>query len=172
MCNKLVEVNPEKFDQSPFRLVGQDWMLVTAKNSDKVNTMTASWGGLGVMWAKNVSFIVIRPQRFTKEFIDSSEQFSLSFFDDSFKKQLGYIGSVSGRDEDKIKKSELKVCYDGSVPYFEEAKTVIICKKLYSQEYRPECFIDAELDSKFYPGSDYHTLYISEIQKILVSTNA
>lgn len=143
-------------------------MLVTAKKADKVNTMTASWGGLGVMWAKNVSFIVIRPQRFTKEFIDSSEQFSLSFLDGSFKKQLGYLGAVSGRDEDKIGKTELIVSYDNGVPYFDEAKTVIICKKLYAQEYKPECFIDTELDSKFYPDSDHHTLYISEIQKILV----
>ncbi len=166
--NKFIEISPEKFDQSPFRIIGHEWMLVTAKKSDKVNTMTASWGGLGVMWAKNVSFIVIRPQRFTKEFIDNSEQFSLSFLDGSFKKQLGYLGTVSGRDEDKIGKAELTVSYDNDVPYFDEAKTVIICKKLYAQEYKPECFIDAELDSKFYPGSDHHTLYISEIQKILV----
>lgn len=166
--NKFIEISPEKFDQSPFRIIGHDWMLVTAKKADKVNTMTASWGGLGVMWAKNVSFIVIRPQRFTKEFIDSSEQFSLSFLDGSFKKQLGYLGTVSGRDEDKIGKTELTVSYDNGVPYFDEAKTIIICKKLYAQEYKPECFIDTELDSKFYPDSDHHTLYISEIQKILV----
>ncbi|EMS71904.1 flavin reductase family protein [Ruminiclostridium cellobioparum] len=166
--NKFIEISSEKFDQSPFRIIGHDWMLVTAKKADKVNTMTASWGGLGVMWAKNVSFIVIRPQRFTKEFIDSSEQFSLSFLDGSFKKQLGYLGAVSGRDEDKIGKTELIVSYDNGVPYFDEAKTVIICKKLYAQEYKPECFIDTELDSKFYPDSDHHTLYISEIQKILV----
>lgn len=166
--NKFIEISPEKFDQSPFRIIGHDWMLVTAKKADKVNAMTASWGGLGVMWAKNVSFIVIRPQRFTKEFIDSSEQFSLSFLDGSFKKQLGYLGTVSGRDEDKIGKTELTVSYDNGVPYFDEAKTVIICKKLYAQEYKPECFIDTELDSKFYPDSDHHTLYISEVQKILV----
>lgn len=166
--NKFIEISPEKFDQSPFRIIGHDWMLVTAKKADKVNTMTASWGGLGVMWAKNVSFIVIRPQRFTKEFIDSSEQFSLSFLDGSFKKQLGYLGTVSGRDEDKIGKTELTVSYDNGVPYFDEAKTVIICKKLYAQEYKPECFIDTGLDSKFYPDSDHHTLYISEVQKILV----
>lgn len=166
--NKFIEISPEKFDQSPFRIIGHDWMLVTAKKADKVNTMTASWGGLGVMWAKNVSFIVIRPQRFTKEFIDSSEQFSLSFLDSSFKKQLGYLGTVSGRDEDKIGKTELTVSYDNGVPYFDEAKIVIICKKLYAQEYKPECFIDTELDSKFYPDSDHHTLYISEVQKILV----
>lgn len=166
--NKFIEISPEKFDQSPFRIIGHEWMLVTAAKSDRVNTMTASWGGFGVMWAKNVSFIVIRPHRYTKEFIDGSEQFSLSFLDSSFKKQLGYLGTVSGRDEDKIGKSELTVCYDSAVPYFDEAKTVIICKKLYAQQYKPEHFIDTELNSRFYPDSDHHTLYISEVQKILV----
>ncbi len=162
------ELSPENFDQSPFRVIGNEWMLVTAQKEDKVNTMTASWGGLGVMWAKNVSFVVIRPQRYTKEFIDSSDMFSLSFFDNSFKKQLGYLGSVSGRDEDKISKAQLTLRHEGNVSYFDEAKVVIICKKLYAQEYKPECFIDTELNSKFYPTSDHHTLYISEVTKILV----
>ena len=166
--NTFNEVSPDKFDQSPFRMIGNEWMLVTAKKSDKVNTMTASWGGLGVMWAKNVSFTVIRPQRFTKEFIDNSDMFSLSFFDSSFKKQLGYLGAVSGRDEDKISKAQLTLRHEGNVHYFDEAKVVIICKKLYAQEFRPECFIDTELNSKFYPDSDHHTLYISEVTRILV----
>ena len=101
-------VAPEDFDQSVFRLIGKEWMLVTAKNQEgKVNTMTASWGGLGVMWGKNVAVTVLRPQRYTKEFIDQSESFTLSFYDDTFKKDLSYLGSVSGRDEDKIAKTRL-----------------------------------------------------------------
>ena len=86
-------VAPEDFDQSVFRLIGKEWMLVTAKNQEgKVNTMTASWGGLGVMWGKNVAVTVLRPQRYTKEFIDQSESFTLSFYDDTFKKDLSYLG--------------------------------------------------------------------------------
>ena len=165
--NKFIEVKPENFQVSPFEMIGNEWMLITAGTPEQLNTMTASWGGLGVMWAKNVSYVVIRPQRFTKEFIDSNDSLSLCFFDSSFKKQLGYLGTVSGRDEDKIKNAQLTVCYEDGVPYFDEAKTVIICKKLYSQEYKPECFIDTELDSKFYAAADHHTLYISEILKIM-----
>ncbi len=166
--NNFIEIKPEQFDQNPFKLIGSEWMLITAGKDKNVNTMTASWGGLGVMWGKNVSFMVIRPQRFTKEFIDSSNEFSLSFFDSSFKKQLSYLGSVSGRDEDKITRANLTVAQSDNVPYFDEAKIVIVCKKLYCQEYRRECFIDPELDTKWYPESDHHTLYISEVIKILV----
>ncbi|KNF07651.1 putative flavoredoxin [Gottschalkia purinilytica] len=165
--NNFYEITPEEFDKSPFKIIGDDWMLVTAKKDDKVNTMTASWGGLGVMWKRNVAYIVVRPQRFTKEFIDESDTFSLTFFDKSFKKQLGYLGTVSGRDEDKISKSNLSVIYFNDTPYFNEANLAIICKKLYAQEYDPKCFIDKSIE-ELYPEKDYHTLYIGEVTKILV----
>lgn len=164
----FMEINPDELDKSPFKLIGKDWMLITAKKNDKVNTMTASWGGLGVMWGKDVAYIVVRPQRYTKEFIDNAENFSLTFFDDSFKKQLSYLGSVSGKNEDKISKSNLTIIDLNRTPYFEEGKMSIICKKLYAQEFKPECFIDTNLDEKWYPNKDYHTLYIAEIEKILI----
>ncbi len=164
----FIEINPDELDKSPFKLIGKDWMLITAKKDDKVNTMTASWGGLGVMWGKDVAYIVVRPQRYTKEFIDNAENFSLTFFDDSFKKQLSYLGSVSGKNEDKISKSNLTIIDLNRTPYFEEGKMSIICKKLYAQEFKPECFIDTNLDEKWYPNKDYHTLYIAEIEKILI----
>ncbi len=159
------QIKPEEFNISPFQLIGNDWMLITAQKDGKVNTMTASWGGLGVMWGKNVAYVVIRPQRYTKEFIDNADSFSLTFFDKKYKKTLSYLGSTSGRDEDKIKKSNLTLSYNDNIPYFEEAKTVIFCKKLYAQEYKSECFIDKEIIEKWY-NDDYHTLYIAEIIEI------
>jgi len=162
------EIKPEEFEQSPFKLIGKDWMLITAEKEGKQNTMTASWGGFGVMWAKNVAYIVIRPQRFTKEFIDQSETFSLTFFDESFRKALSYLGAKSGRDEDKIGKSNLTVLHADGIPLFEEANIAILCKKLYAQEYKPECFIAQDLNEKWYPDKDHHTLYIAEVTKILV----
>lgn len=156
------------FKLNPFEKIGNEWMLVTAQNGDKVNSMTASWGGLGVMWGKNVSYIVIRPQRYTKEFIDNQDKFSLCFFDESYKKTLSYFGSVSGRDEDKIEKSGLTVQTVCDVPVFEEASLALVCKKLYRQRLEPCCFIDASLDEKWYPNKDYHDLYISEIEQVLV----
>lgn len=166
--SKFNEIKPEQFEKSPFKLIGSDWMLITAEKEGKVNTMTASWGGFGIMWGKNVAYIVIRPQRYTKEFVDHSDTFSLSFLDNSYKKQLGYLGSVSGRDEDKIKNSNLTILHTDTTPYFEEASTAIFCKKLYAQDYRPECFIAQELNEKWYPDVDHHTLYIAEVIKILV----
>lgn len=165
--NKFTEIKAEELNISPFKLIGADWMLVTAKKDDKVNTMTASWGGLGVMWGKNVAYVVIRPQRFTKEFVDNADTFSLTFFEQSYKKQLGYLGTVSGRDEDKISKSELNVQEFDNTPYFDEGKLVIICRKLYAQEFKPECFIAGDLNEKWYQDKDHHTLYIAEVEKIL-----
>lgn len=166
--SKFTEINPESFDRSPFKLIGKDWMLITAEKDGKINTMTASWGGFGVMWGKNVVYIVLRPQRYTKEFVDHSETFSISFLNNSFRTTLSYLGTKSGRDEDKIKKSELSVLHTDNIPYFEEADIAILCKKLYAQEYKPECFIDQELNEKWYPDVDHHTLYIAEIAKLLI----
>lgn len=166
--SKFTEINPESFDRSPFKLIGKDWMLITAEKDGKINTMTASWGGFGVMWGKNVVYIVLRPQRYTKEFVDHSETFSISFLNNSFRTTLSYLGTKSGRDEDKIKKSELSVLHTDNIPYFEEADIAILCKKLYTQEYKPECFIDQELNEKWYPDVDHHTLYIAEIAKLLI----
>lgn len=162
------EIQPEQFDKNVFQMIGKDWMLVTAEKDGKVNTMTASWGGAGVMWGKNVAFVVIRPQRYTKEFIDASDTFSLSILDNSYRKTLNYLGTVSGRDEDKIQKSGLTVEHSGNTPYFKEANTVLLLKKLYHQEMSPDCFIDKSLIEKWYPNADYHTLYVAEIEKILI----
>lgn len=162
------EIAPEQFEYSPFKLIGEDWMLISAEKEGKLNSMTASWGGLGVMWNKNVAYIAIRPQRYTKEFIDGSDTFSLTFFDSDFKKAMAYIGSTSGRDEDKIKKAGLTVLHTEGVPYFEQANMAILCKKLYAQEYKAECFLSQKLNDVMYPDGDHHTLYIAEVTKILV----
>ena len=156
-----------EWKENPFQSIGKDWMLVTAESEGRVNAMTDSWGGLGVMWGKNVAFVVIRPQRYTKEFIDMTDHFSLAFMDESYRKTLNYFGTVSGRDEDKVKISGLTVIHEEKTPCFAEAKTILICRKLYAQEYAPECFLDKEPDQKWYPDKDYHTLYIAEIVKAL-----
>lgn len=162
------EVKPENWKESVFEKVGKQWMLVTAKKEDgTVNTMTASWGGLGILWGKPVAFVFIRPQRYTKEFVDGSESLSLSFLGEEYRKQLSYLGTVSGRDEDKIAKAGLTVASEGETPYFAESQTALICRKLYAQELQSDCFTDKELDQKVYPSKDYHTMYVCEVEKIL-----
>jgi flavin reductase (DIM6/NTAB) family NADH-FMN oxidoreductase RutF len=144
------------------------WMLITAAKPDgTVNTMTASWGGFGVMWNKEVVFIVIRPQRYTREFVERSEALSLTFFDKSYLKDLAYLGKVSGRDEDKIAKTGLTVLWEDGVPYFEEAHTVMITKKLFVQRIEEEAFLDKDIIDRWYPERDFHYLYIAEVTDIL-----
>lgn len=167
MC-KFKEIPAEELNISPFKLIGKNWGLISAEKNGNVNTMTVSWGGMGVMWGKDVVFAVVRPQRYTKEFIDSSNKFSMTFLGAEFKKTLTYLGTVSGRDEDKIAKSGLTVKFEQNVPYFEEANIVIFCKNLFKQPYNPECFMDDKLKEQWYPEHDYHDLYIAEIEKILV----
>jgi flavin reductase (DIM6/NTAB) family NADH-FMN oxidoreductase RutF len=169
--NKYKDVMPELLKKNPFQAIGKEWMLITAGSKEKVNTMTASWGGLGVMYGKNVAFIVVRPQRYTKEFIDQEDTFSLSFLDKrKYKTVMNYLGTVSGRTEDKIKKSGLTVDFCDDTPYFSEANHVFICKKLYRQPMQGDCLVNEKLDLTYYPEKDYHILYIAEITNLLQAT--
>lgn len=161
--------NIENLMINPMQLIGKEWLLVTAGNKeDGYNTMTASWGGLGVIWNKNVATVYIRPQRYTKKFIDNADTFTLTVFDEDYRQVLGYLGRVSGRDEDKIKKSGLTPVFDQKTTYFDEAKLVLICKKLYHAPIIPEGFVVSDLDEKNYPNKDYHEMYIGEIIDVLV----
>ena len=165
MFNKI---DPKQLDLNPFSAIGDKWMLVTAGDSNKANTMTASWGGAGVLWNKNVVTCYIRPQRFTRELIDANENFSVSFLPEEFRKQLVYCGRVSGRDEDKITGSGLTLLNDYAAPCFEEAYTVLICKKIYVGELKPQGIVYPEHDEANYPAKDYHIVYIGEITEALV----
>ncbi len=161
------EISPENINDNVFSLIGNDWMLIAASNDGKTNAMTASWGGMGVLWNKNVVYCFIRPQRYTKKFVDNSEFFTLSFFDKEYKDILGYFGKVSGRDEDKIAKSKLTLKTDENAPIFNEARLSVICKKLYHSPLVPEGFIDKSLINKNYATADFHDMYVGEIIKVL-----
>lgn len=164
--NSFQPITPESITENTFKAIGKDWFLVTAASEGTVNTMTASWGGFGIMWGKPVAYVVVRDSRYTKEFMDKENAFSLSFFPSEYKKQLSYLGSVSGRDEDKISKTGLTVVAD-DIPYFEEAKLVIKAKTLYKQEMKQECFLDPTTPTRWYPNGNYHTMYIAELVEVL-----
>lgn len=167
---KMKEINYKDLKFNPFSLIGDEWMLVTAGNMQKgCNTMTASWGGLGCLWGHNnpVATIYIRPSRYTKELIDRENGFTLNVMDKSFKKQMAYLGNVSGRDEDKIGKTGLTPVYEEGAPYFAEAKLVLICRKMYAQPLDEHGFFYKETIEQNYPLRDFHTMYIGEIEKVL-----
>ncbi len=153
---------------NPFKLIGEDWMLITAEKNGKTNCMTASWGGLGVIWGKNVAYIFVRDSRYTKELIDGAETFSLSFLDHKqYGRQLSFLGSVSGRNRDKLAESHLTVSRQGKTPVIGEASMVLVCRKLCCQKLAPENFTSGEIDAQFYKDKDYHNLYIGEITEVL-----
>lgn len=158
----------ELLDFNAFNKIGKDWTLITAGDKEKVNTMTASWGGVGVMWGKNVVFIFIRDTRYTKEFIDRGDQFSLTFFDQAHKSALKYMGAVSGRDEDKISNAKMKVdYYNDQVPYLDDGSLVMICRKMSATRITEDQFIDTDIKGKWYADGNLHTMYIGEIVEIL-----
>lgn len=158
------EINITNETLSPFSMISKDWFLITAGNDDKINTMTAGWGGVGVMWAKNIFLAAVRPSRHTYEFIEENDCFSICFFDEQHKDILNFCGKNSGRDVDKIKEMKLTpIIFDG-VTAFEEAKLVLICKKLYRQPLDESCFIDKEL-MKYYDKESFHVMYAGEILK-------
>lgn len=162
------EVKIEELSFNPFTKIGKEWMLITAGNEEKCNTMTASWGGVGVMWGKNAVTAYIRPQRYTKEFVDREEAFTISFYDEKYRKALNLCGTVSGRDADKISQAGLTPYFVDGVPAFEEANMIMVCRKMYQGDILPENFIEEELDGRWYPQKDYHAVYIAEVLKVLV----
>lgn len=161
----LKEFDASKLSLNPFERIGNDWCLISAGDENSYNTMTASWGGLGVLWSKSVATIYIRPQRYTKKFVDEADTFTLTFFPDGYRKALAFCGTYSGRDYDKAKETGLTPLFiDGTVT-FEEADLVLVCRKLYAQEMSENSFIDKEILENDYPGRDLHTVYVGEIVK-------
>lgn len=163
----MKEVNLESLQFNPFEKLGKDWCLITSKKDDKTNTMTASWGGFGILWNKPVVTIYLRPQRYTKEFIDSSGNFTLSFYEEKYKKILSYLGTVSGKEENKIAKSGLTLGIDQKFPYFKESNLVLECKVIYESKINQEGFKEERLIKQNYPKNDFHIVYVAEITKVL-----
>ena len=111
----------DMLNMNPFTKIGKEWALISAGDKNKCNTMTVSWGGVGVLWGKNVVYIFIRDSRYTKEFIDNGEFFSMSFFNEKYRDALSYCGKESGRNvDDKFKGAGLTPAFRHNIPYPDE----------------------------------------------------
>jgi len=148
---------------NPFTKFGKEWALVTAGSKAKCNTMTVSWGGVGVLWNKNVVYVFVRDSRYTKEFMDKGEFFSLSFFKEDYRAALSYCGAHSGRDENKFEKAGLTPAFRHSIPYPDEANFVMLCRKLAAVPMPEEVLNDKSIIDSFYKDGDMHTMYVGEI---------
>jgi flavin reductase (DIM6/NTAB) family NADH-FMN oxidoreductase RutF len=164
--NDYQSISITELRESPAQMIGQDWMLITAGNSTAFNTMTASWGGLGELWNKQVAFIFVRPQRYTFEFLEREDYFTLSFYDESYRDALTICGTKSGRDTDKVKEAGLTPL---PTPYgiaFGEARLIIECRKIYGDFFHHEAFVDTTIADNIYPQADFHKMYVGEIVNV------
>ena len=171
MLEKFESIDAKQLPDNPFTLIGTDWMLVTAGTMEHHNNLTASWGGVGVLWNKPVATIYIRPQRHTKQFIDGSDYFTLSVLPNELRSILTFCGRNSGRDVNKDEACDLHpfltdVQNPQSVAY-SEARLILVCRKLYSDSIKENGFIDSAVSDANYPQKDFHQMYIGEIVQVL-----
>lgn len=167
----MKEIPVSELQFNPMTMIGGQWWLITAGSASGYNTMTASWGHLGAIWGQNhglpTAVIYIRPQRYTKEFVDREATFTLSVLPEKYRKALGILGTKSGRDGDKVAEAGLTPVFDGDSVYFEEAERVFVCRKLYHAPLKEEGFVDPSIIEMHYPDRDFHEVYIGEIVKVL-----
>lgn len=162
----LKQLNPSELDGKIIDMIGNRWMLITSGNIDSFNMMTASWGFLGYIWGFPAAACVVRPTRFTKEWLDRTNSYTLTFFPDKYKKVLQTLGTLSGREMDKMHESGLTPIQlpTGDVGY-EEATLTLVCRVAYKQDMTETSFIDTTVMPRWYPKgpSDLHTMYIGQI---------
>ena len=160
------EINPCEIQGNLIEKISKEWMLITAGNESGYNMMTASWGFAGEMWGNDAVIAMVRPQRYTMEFINNSDYFTLSFYGDN--KEIHKVcGSMSGRDVDKTKLTGLTPVFSDNTVYFNEAKLVLVCKKQYVSKLEEKGFCDSEPLKKWY-DNDLHYMIIGKIEKVLL----
>jgi flavin reductase (DIM6/NTAB) family NADH-FMN oxidoreductase RutF len=172
------EIDPLDFACRPAHLLGKQWAVVTAEMPEGkpsphhgcINTMTAAWGGLCWMWERPVAMCMVRPERYTKTFIDAASCFSLCFLPEEYRKTLVYLGTTSGRDEDKVAKSGLTLVGDMDIaPWFAQSKVVMLCRKLYVQPMEAVHFTERDILGQHYSnGAGLHDIYYGHIERLLV----
>ena len=157
----------QDLNDNAIRMIGKDWVLISAGTAEDYNMMTASWGTLGWLWERPVSTIYVRPQRHTHNYTEREDYYTLCFFDDPDKEVLRLMGTVSGKDFDKMGYEKLTpiVTPNGSIA-FEEAYLIVECKKLYSMVLKEEEFDDKTPMNDMYPERDFHTVYYGEIMGV------
>ncbi|MBO4689048.1 MAG: flavin reductase [Clostridiales bacterium] len=154
------------FTTDIFETFDKQWALLTAGNMEKFNTMTISWGGLGTIWGMPVATVYVRTSRYTHEFMDGSEYFTVSFYPEEKKKDLGVLGSKSGRDIDKMHFPGLTATEAGKSVSFEEAEVTLVCRKVFKQTLEPEN-MEGKIAEQFYSKDAVHDMYIGEVVDII-----
>ena len=177
----LKEISLDELSINPMNMFGKDWCLASAGNQENgYNGMTIAWGHIGAIWDRKVNnkktiiptaCVYIRPQRYTKVFFEKEEYFTICAFDQKYKKALGYMGSHSGKDENKIEKAGLTPLFIDHTIAYKEARMIFVCKKIYQAPLLEENFINKSIADENYPKKDFHEMYIGEILKVYVDND-
>lgn len=152
--------------KDPFSLWETAPVALAHSESGKENGLTIGWGGLGIIWNMPIATIYINKARYSKEIFDDSSCFSICFFKDDHKDAIKYFGTVSGRDEDKIKGCGLTLVRDGDYIYYEEADLVILCDKVAQSDFDIDK-IKIPVVVSWYKKDGVHTIYQGQIKKVL-----
>ena len=151
------------FNTDILTLFDKGWALVTAGDISDFNTMTISWGGMGTLWSKPVATVYVKPVRYTHEFMENNDYFTISFFEEEYRKALELLGSKSGRDCDKVMESRLTPVRIGeNIVGYVQAFRTLVCRKIYSQELDVNAMPEAVREA-YYTKEAPHTMYIGEI---------
>jgi flavin reductase (DIM6/NTAB) family NADH-FMN oxidoreductase RutF len=165
----LKTVKAKELNANLFRKIDDEWLLICTKDrdNDRINMMTASWGGFGILWNREVCYLFVRPQRHTHKLLTEQDTFSVLVLPEALKHTHKVFGKLSGRDLDKIKETGLTPAEIDGVPAVEEAELIFTVKKLYEDTIKKEGFLEEAL-LKNYPTDDFHTVYVCEIKNIYV----
>lgn len=164
----MKEISLREVKENFVSMISDQWALLAAGKMDNYNMMTVSWGGIGELWGKDVCFVFVRPQRYTFEYMEQNEYFTLSFYGGEYKKELGICGSKSGRDTDKTSLTGFEPIEIGDSVSFKQAKITVLLRKIAYQDMNPDGFLAPEIMSN-YAASDFHRTYVGEIVKVIVS---
>ncbi len=164
---KFIQISPKELPLNIFETAEKTGLLL-AGDEKKLNSMQVDNILMGRLWDQDVIAVGIKPLKYTKEFVDLNPTFSVNIFDDSYSDEIKYIGSCSGRDVNKMAKSRLLTSSYRGTPFYPEAKIVIFCKKVFAAELHENAFLSRDILNKYYIFKDFHTIYISEIERVFI----
>ena len=162
---KLHPVELERLTPEILHVFGRQPPLLTAGDKTGLNTMTIGWCQLGCVWNLPTCTVYVRPERYTYQFMESHNYFTVSVFPADRKKDMAFCGTKSGRDVDKVKECGLTLCYGaGDAPFFEEAEWVLVCRKLFVQDLEASCVTDERVLKSYTPAmGGWHRAYVGEV---------
>ena len=160
---KAVDVKDNVIEQFDFKNA-----LACARKDNSFNMCSIGWGSIGVLWSKQVMTIYVKPIRYTSLFLDNDDYFTVTFFNDDVNDRIIKIcGTCSGKDTNKVEKANLKPIYLENGVSFEGYKRIYVCKKIYQDQFKKECFVNSkEIIKKYYDTEQCHNIYVGEIIKV------